>query len=385
MPSQHEARRARIALLGSTGSIGRQVLDVARQFPERVEIIALTARTDAETLLRQVREVRPRFAAITEPPPGSIPQESAGRIATGEQALLEAATLPEADLVIIAVVGTAGLPPALAALNAGKPVALATKEALVTGGHLMTEAARRRGVPLLPIDSEHSAIFQCLEGSPAGALERIILTASGGPFVDTPAAGLEAMTPEQALRHPTWRMGPKITIDSATLMNKGLEVIEAKWLFNREPEFIDVIIHRQSIIHSMVQFRDSSVLAQLGLPDMRLPIQYAIFYPDRLENALPRLDLARLGSLSFEEPDRERFPALSLAYAAAEAGGSMPTVLSAGNEEAVRLFLEGKIPFTGITKRIERAMERHDWIASPGFEEILEVDRWARAAVGAES
>src|SRR5207248_7258022 len=254
--------------------------------------------------------------------------------------------------------------------------ALATKEALVVGGHLMTAAAGKSGAAILPIDSEHSAIFQCLQGSRPEEVERIILTASGGPFVDVPLDRLEAMSPEQALKHPTWRMGPKITIDSATMMNKGLEMIEARWLFNQPPSHIDVVIHRQSIVHSLVQFRDSSVLAQLGLPDMRLPIQYAIFYPERLPNALPRLDLAAAGTLTFERPDRDRFPALSLAYQAAEKGGALPAVLSAANEEAVRLFLEGKITFGEITRRIARAMERHALLACPEFDELLAVDRW---------
>jgi 1-deoxy-D-xylulose-5-phosphate reductoisomerase len=390
MPAQsattnHQSRPLRVALLGSTGSIGQQVLDVAGQFPERLRIVALTARTDLETLQAEARQVRPELVGLTEPAPGSSPRWDGGPVATGAQALIEAATLPDLDLVIIAVVGTAGLPPALAALNAGTSVALATKEALVVGGHLMTEAARRTGAALLPIDSEHSAIFQCLQGSQPNEAERIILTASGGPFVDTPLAQLEQMTPEQALRHPTWRMGPKITIDSATLMNKGLEVIEAKWLFNLPPSQIDIVVHRQSIVHSLVQFCDSSVLAQLGLPDMRLPIQYAIFYPERLPNALPRLDLAQAGMLTFEPPDRDRFPAVSLAYQAAAEGGSLPAVLSAGNEQAVQLFLEGKTAFTGIARRIACAMERHELIAAPTFEEIIEVDRWAREAVSAET
>jgi 1-deoxy-D-xylulose-5-phosphate reductoisomerase len=380
-----ESRPLRIALLGSTGSIGRQVLDVAAQFPGQLEIAALTARTDVEALREQVRAVRPRFAALAQPPASMPLATECGTLATGAGSLIEAATLPEVDLVVIAVVGTAGLPPALAALEAGKPVALATKEALVAGGHLMTEAARRSGAAILPIDSEHSAIFQCLQGARPGEVERIILTASGGPFVDAPIEQLERMSPAEALRHPTWRMGPKITIDSATLMNKGLEVIEARWLFQVPPSRIDVVIHRQSIVHSLVQFQDSSVLAQLGLPDMRLPIQYALFYPERLPNSLPRLDLSRAGALSFEPPDRDRFPALSLAYRAAEVGGSLPAVLSAANEVAVDLFLQGRISFTGITRRIAQAMDRHRVIPAPTFEQIIEVDHWAREAARAES
>ncbi len=374
-----------IALIGSTGSIGTQVLDVAAQFPERLRIVALTARTDWDTLQAQIASVRPSLAVLAEPPPGASLECRIGTVATGHGALIEAATLPEADLVIVAVVGTAGLPPALAALEAGKNVALATKEALVVGGHLMTAAARRTGAALLPIDSEHSAIFQCLQGSRRDEVERILLTASGGPFVDTPAEQLEWMTAAEALRHPIWKMGPKITIDSATLMNKGLEVIEAKWLFDLPPAQIDIVVHRQSIVHSLVQFRDSSVLAQLGLPDMRLPIQYAIFYPERLPNRLPRLDLTQVRDLSFEPPDRDRFAALRLAYHAAEQGGSLPAVLSAANEEAVSLFLAGSLSFTDIARRIERAMERHRTLPAPTFTEILEADRWARAAARQES
>ncbi len=372
--------KKRIAILGSTGSIGWQVLDVVDQHPDRLEVVALTARTDREGLEKQAARYRPRFVGLTEP------QEPVGEIAglpvaTGPSALTKAATLPEADLVILAVVGTAGLPPSLAALEAGKDVALATKEALVVGGHLMTAAAQRTGAAILPIDSEHSAIFQCLQGSKPEEIERIVLTASGGPFVDTPAADLERMTSEAALQHPIWRMGPKITIDSATLMNKGLEVIEARWLFGVPPSRIGVVVHRQSIIHSLVEFQDSSVLAQLGLPDMRLPIQYALFYPERVANRLPRLSLADARHLTFEEPDRARFRALDLAYQAAEVGGSLPAVLSGGNEEAVDLFLQGRIGFTDIAGRVERAMEAHDVLRTPSFEDIVEVDAWARRTV----
>ena len=370
-----------LSILGSTGSIGRQVLDVVDQFPERLEVVALTARSDAEQLLAQARRYRPTFVALTDPPPGAPERWDGGPIHRGADALVDAARLPAVDLVIVGVVGTAGLPPALAALAAGKAVALATKEALVVGGHLMTAAAARSGAPILPIDSEHSAIFQCLQGSRREEVERIILTASGGPFVDTPASQLAELTAEAALRHPTWRMGPKITIDSATLMNKGLEVIEARWLFGVSPDRIEVVIHRQSIVHSLVEFQDGSVLAQLGWPDMRLPIQYALFYPERVQNRLPRLDLVRAGPLTFEAPDVERFPALKLAYQAARQGGSLPAVLSAANEAAVELFLAGKIRFTDIPARVERAMERHTVIPSPDFETILAVDAWARRSV----
>jgi 1-deoxy-D-xylulose-5-phosphate reductoisomerase len=368
----------RIALLGSTGSIGRQTLDLVDWFPDRLQVVALTARTDALRLAEQVRKYRPHFAALSHPPPAASLETGAGRIHTGPEALVEAATLPEVDLVIVAVVGTAGLAPALAALQAGKQVALATKEALVVGGHLMTAAARKSGALILPIDSEHSAIWQCLRGAERQELERIVLTASGGPFVDKTGEEMAAATVENALHHPTWNMGGKITIDSATLMNKGLEVIEARWLFDLPPARIDVVVHRQSIIHSLVYFRDSSVLAQLGLPDMRMPIQYALFYPERPANPLERLDLVRCGQLTFEEPDLARFPALRLAFQAAETGGSLPGVMSAANEVAVARFLAGEIPFPRIAATVARVMERHEVVPYPELAELLELDQWAR-------
>jgi 1-deoxy-D-xylulose-5-phosphate reductoisomerase len=368
----------RVAILGSTGSIGTQTLDVARWHPDRLEVVALTARSDAETLRAQVAEFRPRLAGLSHPGPDTDLATHAGTLATGEAALVEAATHPEVDLVIVAVVGTAGLAPALAALKAGKNVALATKEALVVGGHLMTAAAAASGAQILPIDSEHSAIWQCLRGSEIAEVEKIVLTASGGPFVDRSRAEIAAAGIGDALAHPTWNMGGKITIDSATLMNKGLEVIEARWLFGLPPTRIEVVVHRQSIIHSLVYFRDSSVLAQMGVPDMRLPIQYALFYPERLPNRLERLDLVKCRSLTFEEPDLDRFPALRLAFEAAEAGGSLPAVMSAANEVAVDLFLQGRIRFPEIAGRVERVMEQHRVSADPGLEELLELDAWSR-------
>ncbi len=372
--------KTRVALLGSTGSIGRQTLDVVDWFPERLEVVALTARSDAQRLREQVERYRPRFAALTEPAPGSDLTWSGGHLHTGEEALLDAATHPDADLVIISVVGTAGLAPALAALRAGKNVALATKEALVVGGHLMTAAARESGATILPIDSEHSAIWQCLRGNEPGAVEKLVLTASGGPFVDRTREEMRQATVEGALDHPTWNMGGKITIDSATLMNKGLEVIEAKWLFGISSDRIEVVVHRQSIIHSLVYFQDSSVVAQMGIPDMRLPIQYSLFYPERLPNPLERLDLVRCRNLTFEAPDLDRFPALGLAFEAARVGGSLPGVMSAANEVAVDLFLAGKIRFTEIADRVERVMARHPVSPNPGLEELLHLDTWAREA-----
>ena len=368
----------RLAILGSTGSIGRQSLDVASWFPERVQVTALTARTDLATLREQVQRFRPAYAAVTDPPAGADLKVDGCRIETGAEALIEAATRPDVDVVILSVVGTAGLAPALAALNAGKHVALATKEALVVGGHLMTEAARRSGARILPIDSEHSAIWQCLRGNELKSVEKLVLTASGGPFVDTSLEEMRAATVERALDHPTWKMGGKITIDSATLMNKGLEVIEARWLFDIGADRIDVVVHRQSIIHSMVYFDDSSVMAQMGIPDMRLPIQYSLFYPERPANTLERLDLTRCRQLTFEAPDHARFPALGLAFQAARTGGSLPAVMSAANEVAVDVFLAGEIAFTRIAECVERVMELHDVRNNPGLDELLEMDAWAR-------
>lgn len=372
--------RTRVAILGSTGSIGRQTLDIVDWFPDRLEVVALTARTDVDTLTAQVERYQPRFAALTHPPADARLETSAGRIAIGEAALVEAAVREDVDLVIVSVVGTAGLAPALAALQAGKNVALATKEALVVGGHLMTAAAQASGATILPIDSEHSAIWQALQGNRVEEVEKLVLTASGGPFVDKSREEMAAATVAKALDHPTWNMGGKITIDSATLMNKGLEVIEAKWLFGIAADRIEVVVHRQSIIHSLVYFRDSSVMAQMGIPDMRLPIQYALFHPERFANDLERLDLVRCRNLTFEAPDLERFPALGLAFEAARVGGSLPAVMSAANEVAVDLFLAGRIPFTNIAERVQRVMELHAVQPDPGLEELLEIDAWARRA-----
>lgn len=369
--------KRRLALLGSTGSIGTQTLDVASWYPDRLEVVALTARSDAATLQAQVDRWRPRYAALTDPSAGPVTNPG-GTVGAGPDALLEAAAHPDADLVIVAVVGTAGLAPALAALEAGKDVCLATKEALVVGGHLMTAAAKRAGARILPIDSEHSAIWQSLRGNGIDEVEKLVLTASGGPFRTWTREQIAGATIRNALDHPTWNMGGKITIDSATLMNKGLEVIEARWLFGLPAERIEVVIHPQSIIHSLVYYRDSSVMAQMGIPDMRLPIQYSIFYPERLPNTLERLDLVRCGSLTFEAPDLERFPALALAFRAAREGGSAPCVLSAANEAAVEAFLAGRIPFPEIAARVERVLDRHQRVEHPGLEQLLELDRWAR-------
>ncbi len=371
----------RVALLGATGSIGRQTLEVAAAHPHRIQVVTMTARSDGPALAAAARGTSPRYLGLAEPDADLSPLHGVGAaVGRGPDALIAAATHPEVDVVVVGVVGTAGLAPTLAALEAGKCVALATKEALVVGGHLVMAAARRSGAAVLPIDSEHSAILQCLRGTAAEEVEAILLTASGGPCVDLPLAQMERLTPEEALRHPTWRMGPKVTIDSATLMNKGLEVIEARWFFDVPPARVRVVVHRQSIVHSLVQFRDGAVLAQLGCPDMRLPIQYALLYPERPESAWPRLDLAQAGALTFEAPDRDRFPCLSLAYRAAEAGGSLPAVMSAANEEVVGLFLAGKIGFTEIPRRIRRAMDAHENEPSPSLEAVLKADAWARRA-----
>ncbi len=371
--------KRRVALLGATGSIGRQTLEVAAAHPERVEIVTMTARSDGPALAAAARAGAPRFLGLADPGADLAPLAGFGAaVARGPEALITAATHPDVDVVVVGVVGTAGLPPTLAALEAGKSVALATKEALVVGGHLVMAAAARSGAAVLPIDSEHSAILQCMRGAERTEVETVWLTASGGPFVDTPGEQMARMTPAEALRHPTWRMGPKVTIDSATLMNKGLEVIEARWLFDLPPSRIKIVVHRQSILHSLVQYRDGALLAQLGCPDMRLPIQYALLYPERPASPWPRLDLMRAGPLTFEEPDMERFPCLSLAYRAAAAGGSLPAVMSAANEEVVGLFLAGEIGFAEIPRRIKRVMDAHEDESSPSLDAVLRADAWAR-------
>jgi 1-deoxy-D-xylulose-5-phosphate reductoisomerase len=380
--SPHHPPRRRVALLGATGSIGRQTLEVAAALPERIEIVAMTARSAAPALAEAARHGAPRYLGLADEAADLSPLRGLGAdVGRGPEALIAAATHPDVDVVVVGVVGTVGLPPTLAALAAGKSVALATKEALVVGGHLVMAAARRAGAPVLPIDSEHSAILQCLRGARPEEVEAILLTASGGPFVDVPPEQLAGMTPAAALRHPTWRMGPKITIDSATLMNKGLEVIEARWLFDVPPSRVRVVVHRQSIVHSLVQFRDGAMLAQLGCPDMRLPIQYALLYPERPETPWPRLDLTQAGALTFEAPDPERFPCLALAYRAAEAGGSLPAVMSAANEEAVGLFLAGELGFAEIPRRIRQVMDAHETETSPSLEAVIQADAWARRAV----
>ena len=376
----------RIAILGSTGSIGRSALAVVAAHPERLEVVGLAAGRNVERFAEQVAGVRPAVVALADNESldrlrgaGALPAGAA--TGWGEDGLVAVATHPRVDLVLCASAGTAALGATLAAIEAGKTVALANKEVLVMAGRLMVGAARRRGVNILPVDSEHNAIHQCVDGRAPDDVLRYILTASGGPFRDRPAADLAAVTPEDALCHPTWSMGPKITIDSATLMNKGLEVIEARWLFDAPPDRIDVVVHPQSVVHSLVELRDGSVIAQLGVTDMRLPIQYAFSYPERWPAPLPALDLAACGPLDFEAPDTGRFPCLGLAYQALRAGAAFPAVLNAANEVAVAAFLERRLPFTGIPRVIAATLDAAAQRAPTdptALAEVRELDTWAR-------
>ncbi|HSL24240.1 MAG TPA: 1-deoxy-D-xylulose-5-phosphate reductoisomerase [Vicinamibacterales bacterium] len=380
--------RKRVAILGSTGSIGRSALAVAEAYPDRVEVVGLAAGVNAPLFVSQVQRFHPRAiamasrAALAEARNGMPAGARFDVTAHGAEGLVAVATHPDVDIVLFASSGTAGLDAVLAAIEAGKTVALANKEVLVMAGFVVTEAARRRDVRILPVDSEHNAIHQCLHGRDPRDVERLILTASGGPFRTLSDQELERVTPEDALRHPTWRMGPKITVDSATLMNKGLEVIEAHWLFDVPAGRIDVVVHPQSIVHSMVELKDGSVLAQLGVTDMRLPIQYAFSYPERWDGTLERLDLTRAGRLDFLPPDPHRFPCLALAFRALRDGGALPIVLNAANEVAARAFLAHRLPFTGIPRLIERAIEdaeRRPAVDVKSLTDVREADAWARA------
>lgn len=368
----------KIALLGSTGSIGTQALDVAARHADRFQIIALTAHSSAEKLFAQARRFRPKLCGLIVEPE-SIPDDLRDiEWVFGADCLRVAATLEEADDVLVSVVGFAGLPAVMHALGAGKRVLLANKEALVAGGALVTEAARKAGQPLLPVDSEHSAIFQCLRARDANAPRRLLLTASGGPFRTWRAEAIENATVAQALNHPNWSMGRKITVDSASMMNKALEIIEARWLFDMPPEKIDVLIHPQSIVHSMVEFDDGGVLAQLGVPDMRLPILYAMAFPDRLETGAPPLSLAQIGSLTFEAPDRAKFPGMFLAYDALRAGGAACAMLNAANEAAVEAFLAERIPFGCIWQVVRDTLEAAGNRPADSIEAVFEADALAR-------
>jgi 1-deoxy-D-xylulose-5-phosphate reductoisomerase len=381
-------RKRRIVLLGSTGSIGTSTLKVARELPEQIEIIALAAGSNIEKLAQQARETGVRHVAIHDPSKAAdlralLPVNVT--IHTGAEGLNELAMLTEADLVLVAIVGTAGLHPALAAIEAGKDLAIASKEILVMAGEVITTAAARKGVKLLPVDSEHNAIFQCLDGHRGGAaaISRLVLTASGGPFRNLPSDQLAHVTPQQALNHPTWDMGPKITIDSATLFNKGLEMIEARWLFGIGMEKIDVVIHPQSIIHSMVEFTDGSVLAQMSQTDMCFPIQYALTWPERVKGGLQPLDFPALAKLEFEAPREADFPALSLARKAGLAGGTLPAVFNAANEVAVDAFRNGKLNFPGIWQCVAAVMTAHEVQPSCSIDAVCVADLWAREQAAA--
>ena len=381
--SDNVPRKRKVVVLGSTGSIGTSALKVARDIPDRMEIVGLAASRSIESLAAQVRDTGVQHVALTAPgaPEAFQKLNSEVTVHAGPDGLIELATLPEADLVLISIVGTAGLAPALAAIEAGKDIAVASKEILVMAGHIVIRKARQHGVKVLPVDSEHNAVFQCLEScEDPDSVSRIILTASGGPFRTWPDDQLESVTVEQALNHPTWDMGRKITIDSATLFNKGLEMIEARWLFDVPMDRIDVVVHPQSIVHSMVEFRDGSVLAQLSQSDMCFPIQYAVTWPDRVENSLRTLDFAALGQLEFESPRISAFPALHLAREAGNTGGSLPAVLNAANEIAVDAFVEGRIPFPRIWETVEEVMEEHSNVSQPDLEALLQADTWARNA-----
>jgi len=376
----------RIAILGSTGSIGQSALSVVDAHADRLQVVALAAGHNTSRLAEQVRKYRPSLVSVATEngladlkalvPPGARP----AALEAGPQGLLSAATHPDVDVVLCASSGAAGLEAALAAIDHGKTVALANKEVLVMAGALMVDAARSRGVSLLPVDSEHNAIHQCLHGRSPGELRRLILTASGGPFLGWTAEALARVTPADALRHPTWQMGKKITVDSSTLMNKGLEVIEARWLFDVTPEQIAVVVHPQSIVHSMVELRDGSVIAQLGVTDMRLPIQYAFSYPDRWDAPVPALDVTRMGQLDFMPPDPDRFRCLRLAYDALEHGGAWPAVLNAANEVAVEAFLAGRLGFLQIPVVIERALEAagRETSVPRSLADVRATDAWAR-------
>lgn len=371
----------KIAVLGSTGSIGKSTLSVVDHHPDRFQIVGLAAGNNVNEMVRQAKAVRPQIISMADRESAEEVRHRVGegiKVVYGEEGLLEVATMAEADTVVSAIVGSRGLHPTLAAIKAGKTIGLANKETLVTAGHLVIQAAIEAGVSIIPIDSEHSAIFQCLNGERKADVRKLILTASGGALRDWPQEKLVTATREEVLNHPNWSMGAKVTVDSATMMNKGLEVIEAHWLFSFPYEKIEVLIHAESIIHSMVEFQDGAVMAQLGIPDMKVPIQYALTYPERLSLPLKPLDLATIGTLQFCSPDWERYPCLRLAYEAGRSGGTMPTVLNAANEVAVERFLVGEISFTAIKAVIETVLEQHQSLANPELEVIEEVDRWAR-------
>lgn len=376
--------KKRVVVLGATGSIGESAMRVARALPEQIEIIGLSGRSNRERLLELAREfpaaaICAEDKSATEALHAALPERI---VHHGNEGLEKLAALPEADMVLVAIVGTAGLRPALKALESDKDLAVASKEILVMAGEEVMATAARTGSRVLPVDSEHNAIFQCLDGRDPSTVKRLILTCSGGPFRKADAAELASVTPEQALRHPTWSMGRKISIDSATLFNKGLEMIEARWLFDIPMEKIDVVIHPQSIVHSMVEFVDGSIIAQLSTTDMALPIQYALTYPERYAGACAPLDLTTVGRLDFEAPRTDLFPSLNLARRAGIAGGTMPAVLNAANEAAVDAFLAGRLSFTGIWESVERAMDTVPFVEHPTLDQLIEADTVARVSVG---
>ena len=371
-----------IVILGSTGSIGTNTLDIVERFPDEFRVVGLTAGSNDEMLADQIRRFRPQAVAMsTEAAALRLKRRCSGlpvEIVSGQEGLAAVASLPDAELVVSAIVGGAGLVPTLAAIRSKKHIALANKEPMVMAGQLMQEEARRAGVRIFPVDSEHSAIFQSLEGHRIKDVRRLILTASGGALWNVPKEALHDVTPERALQHPNWKMGAKITIDSATLMNKGLEVVEARWLFDIPESRIDVLIHRESIIHSLVEYEDRSMISQLGLPDMRTPISYAMRYPDRLPLDLPSLDLTEIGTLTFCKPDHDRFPCLRLGYESLRIGGTLPAAMNAANEIAVDAFLNGGIRFTDISDIIQSTMQAHTAQPVRSVEAALDADRWAR-------
>ncbi len=376
-------------LLGSTGSIGTQTLDIVAQYPDRFRVVGLAAGRNLARLIPQIRQFQPEIVSIADP--NQLPELEAAladlpqkpQLVAGEAGIAAVAAYGDADVVVTGIVGCAGLVPTIAAIKAGKDIALANKETLIAGGPVVLPLLQEYGVKLLPADSEHSAIFQCLQGVPEGALRKIILTASGGAFRDWPVEKLCQVTVTDALKHPNWSMGPKITVDSATLMNKGLEVIEAHYLFGMDYDNIEIVIHPQSIIHSLIELQDTSVLAQLGWPDMRLPLLYALSWPERIPTNWLALDLVKAGDLTFRSPDHQKYPCMGLAYAAGRAGGAMPAVLNAANEQAVALFIAEAISFLEIPRLIERTCDRYSAqnIRNPTLEDILAADRWARETV----
>lgn len=376
-----------ITLLGSTGSIGTQTLDIVSQYPDRFRVVGIAAGGNVELLAEQIRAFQPEIVAIANQNKLAELKAAIADLASqpillaGSEGIETVAAYGDAQTVVTGIVGCAGLLPTIAAIKAGKDIALANKETLIAAGSVVMPLIKQHGVKILPADSEHSAIFQCLQGVPAGGLRRILLTASGGSFRDLPVEKLSTVTVADALKHPNWSMGRKITIDSATLMNKGLEVIEAHYLFGLDYDRIEIVIHPQSIIHSLIELQDSSVLAQLGLPDMRLPLLYALSYPERIYTDWQRLDLFKCGDLTFREPDHRKYPCMQLAYAAGRQGGTMPAVLNAANEQAVEQFLNGKITFVQIPQLIEMACDRHNCITQPDLDDIIAADAWARQTV----